>query len=210
MQPIPTSEYFYSNKIALISIQALEEVMGKNGLNAIFNLAHLSHLVDHYPPDNLEKEFNFADFSAINGALEEMYGSRGGRGLALRAGRSAFAESLRTFGAMAGVNDMAFKLLPLQVKLRIGVPAIAKIFSQTSDQYSTVEEKDTEFIFTIHRCPICWGRTADTPICFLATGLLQGGLTWISGGFEFRINESKCIAVGNEVCEFTIQKKPLE
>jgi len=210
MQPIPKSEYNYANKIALISICALEEVMGRNGLNAIFNLAHLPHLINHYPPDNLDKEFNFADFSALNGALEEMCGPRGGRGLALRAGRAAFAESLRTFGAMAGVSDMAFKLLPLSVKLRIGIPAMAKIFSQISDQYSTVEEKENEFVYTIHRCPVCWGRTADTPVCFIATGLLQGGLKWISGGNEFRVNESKCIAMGDMVCEFIIQKTPVE
>jgi hypothetical protein len=93
MDPIPKSEYNYANKIARITLQALEEVMGKNGLNAILNLAHLPHMIDNYPPDNLEREFNFADFSAFNMALEEMYGPRGGRGLALRSGRAAFADA---------------------------------------------------------------------------------------------------------------------
>jgi hypothetical protein len=141
MDPIPRSEYNYANKIARITLQALEEVMGKNGLNAILNLAHLPHLVNNLPPDNLDREFNFADFSAVNLALEEMYGPRGGRGLALRAGRAAFADSLRNFGALAGAGDLAFKVLPLQAKMRIGIPAMAKIFSQISDQYSTVKEQ---------------------------------------------------------------------
>jgi len=209
MDPIPKSEFNYANKIALISIYALEEVMGRNGLNAILNLAHLPRLINNYPPDNLEREFNFADFSALNMALEEMYGIRGGRGLALRAGRVAFAGALRTFGAMAGVGDMAFKVLPLQAKIRIGIPAMARIFSQISDQLSTVEERENEYIYTIHRCPVCWGRASDNPVCFIAIGLLQGGLIWVSGGNEFRINESKCIAVGDEVCEFIIQKNPI-
>ena len=121
MDPIPKSEYNYANKIALLSLKALEEVMGKNGLNAILNLAHLPHIIDHYPPDNLEREFNFADFSALNLALEEMYGPRGGRGLALRAGRAAFADALRHFGALAGASDLAFRVLPLQMKMRIGI-----------------------------------------------------------------------------------------
>jgi predicted hydrocarbon binding protein len=34
-------------------------------------------------------------------------------------------------------------------------------------------------------------------------------LTWVSGGLEFRINESKCCAVGDTVCEFVIQKEPI-
>ena len=210
MEPIPKSQYNYANKIARISIKALEDVMGKNGLNAILNLAHLPELIDNYPADNLNREFNFADFSALNLALEEMYGPRGGRGLALRAGRAAFADALRNFGALAGVGDLAFKVLPLHAKLRIGIPAMAKIFSQISDQYSTVREENDVFVYTIHRCPVCWGRSgSDKPVCFIATGLLQEGLKWVSGGNEFRVNESRCVAMGDEVCDFVILKSPI-
>ena len=99
MEPIPPSGLYYPNKFALITLDAFEQVMGKNGLNAILNLAHLSQLIDNYPPDNLNKEFDFAYYTAINIALEEMYGPRGGRGLALRAGRALFADALRNFGA---------------------------------------------------------------------------------------------------------------
>jgi len=210
MEPIPKSGLYYANKITRITIEALEDVMGKNGLNAILNLAGLPHLIDNYPPNNLEREFDFADFSAINLALEEMYGPRGGRGLALRAGRAAFAGALKNFGALAGVGDLAFKVLPLQAKLRIGLPAMAKIFSQTSDQYSTVEERENDFVYTIHRCPVCFGRSnSDKPVCYVAAGLIQEGLKWVSGGNEFRVNEAHCLAMGDPVCDFVIQKDPI-
>jgi len=209
MEQIPKSQYHYPNKFGLIAIKALEDVMGKNGVNAILNLAHLPQLIDHYPPDTLERNFNFSDFSALTLALEEMYGPRGGRGLALRAGRATFSDALRNFGALAGVGDLAFKVLPLQAKLRIGLPAMAKIFSQISDQRSTVAERENEFVYTIHRCPVCWGRTSDKPVCFFAVGLLQEALKWVSGGNEFRVNESRCVAVGDEVCDFVIQKIPI-
>lgn len=210
MESIPKSGYYYANKIVLIILNSLEDVMGKNGVNAILNLAHLPQLIDHYPPDNLGKEFDFADVTAINMALEEMYGPRGGRGLAMRAGRAAFADSLRNFGALAGAGDLAFRVLPLQIKLRIGIPAMARIFSQISDQYSTVEEFDTEFRYTIHKCPQCWSRHGlDKPVCFMGAGLLQEGLKWVSGGSEFRVNESKCMAMGDAVCEYVIQKAPI-
>jgi hypothetical protein len=55
------SGYYYPNKFALITVQAMEEIMGTNGLNAILNLAGLKHLAGNYPHDNLEKEFDFAD-----------------------------------------------------------------------------------------------------------------------------------------------------
>jgi hypothetical protein len=210
MEHIPKSGYYYANKFTRIALEAYEEVMGKNGLNAILNLAGLSNLIDNYPLDNLERAFDFADFTTIHIALEEMYGPRGGRGLALRAGRATFNEAFKSFGALAGVGDLAFKVLPLQAKIRIGLPAAAKIFSQITDQHSTVDEVEDAFIWTIHRCPICWGRHgADKPVCYISTGLLQAMLTWVSGGLEFRVNESKCCAVGDTVCEFVIQKEPI-
>jgi predicted hydrocarbon binding protein len=210
MDPIPKSGLYYPNKAARIALQSLESVMGKNGLNAILNLAHLPHLIDNYPPNNLEREFDFADFTAVNVALEEMYGPRGGRGLALRVGRATFADVLRNFGALAGAGDLAFKVLPLSTKLRIGIPAMARIFSQISDQHSTVVEQETEFIYTIHKCPQCWQRKGlDKPVCFMGAGLLQEGLKWVSGGSEFRVNESKCMSMGDEICEYIIQKDPI-
>ncbi|RMF38431.1 MAG: 4-vinyl reductase [Chloroflexi bacterium] len=187
----------------------MEEIMGRNGLNAILNMAGLSEYIDNFPPDNLEKEFDFADYAALNQALEDMYGPRGGRGLALRAGRASFARGLQGFGALAGVGDLALKMVPLHMKLKMGLPAMARVFTQVSDQISRVEERDGNFVYIIERCPVCWGRKAEKPICHAAVGLLQEGLRWASGGKEFRVEEIACIAVGDKNCEFLIYKDPI-
>jgi len=209
MESIPLSGYYYPNKIARIALTALEDVMGKNGVNAILNLANAQELIDNYPTDSLERKFDFAKFSSIQGALEEMYGPRGGRGLALRAGRATFDNGLRNFGALAGVGDLAFKVLPQGAKLRIGLMAMARIFTSTSDQHSTIQEFTDHFVYTIHRCPVCWGRHTDKPDCFIATGLIQEGIKWVSGGMDFRVVETKCIAVGDPTCDFVIYKEPI-
>jgi len=133
MEQIPKSGFYYANRFTCIALQAYEEVMGKNGLNVILNLAGLNNLIDNYPPDNLKREFDFADFTEIHVALEEMYGPRGDRGLALRAGRIIFDDALRNFGALAGTDDLAFKVLPFKAKIRLVLPAAAKIFAQVSD-----------------------------------------------------------------------------
>lgn len=209
MKPIPHSGKYYPNKFARIAILALEDVMGRNGVSAILNLANLPDLVNQLPPDNLEKQFDFADFSAINGALEVLYGARGGRGLAQRVGQATFNDALRNFGALAGAGDPKFKALPLAAKLRIGLPAVARIVSQTSDQQCSVSEKDGHFLFTIHACPVCWGRKSDKPDCYMAAGLLQAGMKWVSGGLDFQVTETRCAAAGDAVCEFTISAEPL-
>jgi predicted hydrocarbon binding protein len=207
---IEQSGYYYPNRIARIIFEALEEIMGRNGFNAILNLADLSQYIDNYPPENLNREFDFAELSALMEALEQMYGPRGGRGLAQRAGRAAFAEGLRNFGALAGAGDLAFKILPLPAKVRIGLPAMAKIFTQLSDQISNVHEFDDHYIYTLERCPMCWGRKSDKPVCFMGKGLLEEGLRWVSGGHEFKVEMDNCIAKGDEMGRYVVRKNPID
>jgi hypothetical protein len=203
------SGLYYPNKIGRIYLQAMEEVMGRGGINAVLNLAKLPELIDQYPPNNLAREFDFADFSGINKAIEDMYGPRGGRGLALRAGRASFAQGLSEFGAVIGVSELAFKVIPLGTKIRVGLRAMAETFSKFSDQPSEVREEDERFVYIIHKCPVCWGRHSERAICFAAVGILQEGLRWVSGGRDFRIEEFSCISQDNDKCRFAIYKEPI-
>ena len=69
MSPVQKAGLYYPNKFGLITIKSLEEVMGKNGLNAILNLAGMNNYIDNYPADNLDKGFDFGELSAIGSAL---------------------------------------------------------------------------------------------------------------------------------------------
>lgn len=202
--------YYYPNKMGRILLHSMEEVMGRNGLNALLNLTNMRPLIQELPPDNLERAFDFAYITNLNRGLDEIYGPRGGRGLALRGGRAIFSRGLKQFGALAGVGDLAFKVLPLSTKLKIGVPAVARIFTQFSDQSSRVEEFDDHFLYYIDRCSMCWERHTDRPICFIAVGILQEALRWVSGGLEFRVEETECIAMGADACVFKIDKEPIK
>jgi predicted hydrocarbon binding protein len=189
-----SAQYFWPNKMGRMFLLALEDVMGKNGVNAVLNLAKLRHLVNHYPPNNLDLGFSFEEMSGVNKALEEMYGPRGGRGLAMRAGRAGFKYALKDFGSLLGMADLAFRLLPLGMKLKVGLNAMADTFNKFTDQRVTLEEEADHFVYTIDRCPVCWGRHADEPTCHAAIGLLQETVHWISGGKTFHIEEIACAA----------------
>jgi predicted hydrocarbon binding protein len=210
MAVVEKSGYYYPNKMGRIFLLALEDVMGKNGLNAMLNLAGLDHYIDNYPPDNLEKQFDFADVSALLVALEQTYGPRGGRGLSLRAGRALFANGLKNFGALAGAGDLAFKVLPLDTKLRIGVPAIAKIFNSVTDQVSNVTDMGDHYIYTLERCSMCHNRHTDKPCCHVAVGIIQEALKWVSGGREFKIEMISCKGCGDDIGRLRIMKQPVE
>ena len=203
------SGYYYPNLIARIYLEAIEEIMGTNGVKALLNMANMQNLIDNYPPANLSKAFDFADFAHLNEAMELMYGHRGGRALSLRAGRKAFDQGLKNFGAMVGVADRTFRLLPLKLRMKVGLGAMAKAFSSTSDQISYVVEEEDQFVYVIERCPVCWGRHSDTPICHAAMGIIQEGLNWGTGGMQFKTAEIACIARGDPACKFSISKAPI-
>jgi bacteriochlorophyll 4-vinyl reductase len=206
---IEASGFYYPNKMARIYLEVLEDIMGRNGLNSVLHKAKLEHLIGNYPPDDLKREFDFADFSLLNQALDDTYGPRGGRVFALRGGKAAVKAGLDAFGAAVGIGGLAMKVLPLQAKLKLGLPAEAKIFSTFSDQTSYVQEESDRYVYVIERCPVCWGRHADRPVCHAAVGLLQGGLHWVSGGKDFKVVETACKAMGDDDCRFDVYKEPL-
>jgi predicted hydrocarbon binding protein len=209
MIKIPESGYYNSNKFARIFLESIQEIAGENGLNSILNYAKLPELIGNLPPDNLERAFDFAHFAIINQALEDIYGERGGRGLALRIGRNTFDDVLKDYGEIAGVLTPEFKILTIQKKILIGLQSMAKVFSEKSDQITTVCEEEDHILYQVERCPVCWGRgQLDNPTCFYMVGLLREGLYWVSGGKEFDVKENKCIAQGEDVCEFYIPKEP--
>ena len=206
---VELSGLYWPNKMVRIYLTVLEDIMGKNGLNSVLHSADLDRLIDNYPPDNLKREFDFAEFAALNQGLDNTYGPRGGRVFALRGGKASVKAGLDAFGAAVGVSGLALKILPLGAKLRIGLPAMAKIFSTFSDQLSIAKEHDDRFVYTIKECPVCYGRHSDNAICHGAVGLLQGGVHWVSGGKDFTVVETECKAKGDQDCVFQIFKEPL-
>ncbi|MBN1246651.1 MAG: 4-vinyl reductase [Anaerolineae bacterium] len=204
------SGYLYPHRFGLILFDALEEIMGRNGLNAILNMARLGQFITDPPPDTLDKGFDFAYISALNRALEDMYGPRGGRGLQLRLGRVLFARGLANFGALVGASDLAFRILPLQSKVRAGLPAVAKVFDSLSDQTSYVRDPGgDQYHYIIERCSMCWGRTVERPGGFIAAGIIEEALRWISGGRTFRVDQVSCIGMGHSNCTFQVYKDPI-
>jgi predicted hydrocarbon binding protein len=206
----PSETRFYPNLIGRLYLLSLEDVMGHNGVSALLNLAGARHLVNNYPPANLKREFPFADLSAISQATETMYGTRGARGMELRAGRYAFNLGLKEFGPLLGMADLALKLMPMTMKLKIALNATAQTFDRFSDQPTHVEEQKGQFIYIIDKCPICWARRSERPVGHLAQGIIEEALTWVSGGHSFHVQQTDCQGAGCEKCIFAIDKEPLD
>lgn len=196
----------YPQKMGRIILLGLEEVIGKGGAGAVLELARLDAF---QPSASNERTFSFTTVSQLHQALEQVYGPRAGRGLALRTGRACFKYGLKEYGSLLGLTEMAFRLLPLPTKLRSASRTFAELFNKQTDQQVRVEETDTHIFWHIERCPLCWERSAEEPICHLAVGLLQEALYWLSGGKVFNVEETTCHARGDDRCTISIQKTPL-
>lgn len=191
-------------------VTTIEDVMGSNGVAAILRLAELGHLIGNYPPDNLDREFSFEDFSAINQAIEDMYGPQGAKGLCLRAGRATFNYVVKDTGLMVSPSDPAFGLLPLGAKVKVVVSNMAQTFTELSDQLADVEEDEKDLTLAIRKCAECWGRTSDVPVCYGVRGMVEEGLRWVSDDRDFRVVEATCVAKGDDACRFVIAREPAE
>lgn len=203
------SAYYYPQLMGRIMLQSMEEIIGRAGVQSILTLASQGEFIENYPPAESDRSFAFESVSALQTALEQAYGPRGGRGLALRIGRSCFNYGLREYGSRMGFTGMTFRLLPLPARLQTGAKAFAELFNSHTDQVVSLEEAETHLLWHNERCPLCWGRKADKPVCHLAVGLLQEALYWLSGGKIFEVEETRCIAYGDQTCTFRINRQPI-
>jgi len=212
--PVPPGheslQYFFPNKMGRIVLLAMEEVMGRNGVNAVLNLARLKERIGNYPPNNFDKGFSFDELGRLLQALDDMYGPRGGRGLARRAGRACFKFGIKDFGPMLGIADLTFRIIPLGMKLKVGFEVLAGLFNKFTDHLVRLGEDEQYLHWIMERCGTCWGRTCDSPCCHLAVGILEEGLYWVSGGKNFYVEEVSCIATGARTCTILIGKHPLD
>ncbi|MCB9452515.1 MAG: 4-vinyl reductase [Anaerolineaceae bacterium] len=203
------SGLYYPNRIARYFFLAMDDVMGPNGLNVVLSLAGLDRYIGTLPPDDLVKQFDFAAMASLNYALEEMYGVRGGRGMALRVGRASFSQGFRHFGAFSGVSHPAFQSLSLEERCGLGLRTLADIFTTFTDQPSSITVSDTGYLFTVETSPMAWGRMSDKPVCHALVGILQECLRWVSNGHEFHVHETECLACGDGQCVFKINSTPI-
>ncbi len=102
-QKTERSGLYYPNIMARIYLLALKEVVGDRYFAKVLIGAGLAEYLDKLPPDNLERQFDFAHFSALMVSLETIYGERVGRAIARRAGRRSLRGGLMAFGGLFGV-----------------------------------------------------------------------------------------------------------
>ena len=116
---------------------------------------------------------------------------------------------LREYGFDLGLANSEFRLLPWRKKLPAGAGIFADAINKLHDKQIQVEESHGSFLWHVQDCPVCAGRQSDAPACHLWAGILQEGLYWLSGGKDYQVKETGCIAAGADRCSFQILGQPV-
>lgn len=201
--------FFFANKMGRIYFLAMEEVVGRDRMQAILSLARMQDRLDNYPPDDFDFDFSFDELARTQRAMEELYGAGASRQLARRIGRACFRLGVEDFRPLLGIADLLFRVLPLRMRLRMGFEVLAHLVNRFSDHAVRLEESDEYFHWITERCGVCWGRDSDLPCCDLVVGLLEETLYWLSGGASFLVEQSSCIATGQSTCVILLGKQPV-
>ncbi len=204
-------ENFSTSRLGQIMLEGMEEIIGRSGVRAVLNTEQLSRFyLGGKEKVGTDKDVPFSELSTIQSTLEEVYGKRGGRGVTLRSGRASFKYILRIYGASLGLTDLNYRLLPAPVRLKTGLAALARLFSDLEGGPVEIEQTETSWIWQSQKCPFCWQRKSNEPVCTFTVGLLQEFLAWNSGGKVFHVEEVECRAEGKPACVFRIDAQPLE
>lgn len=180
--------------------------MGANGVRTLLGIADMTQHLDQLPPDDLQRQFDFAKIAALNHALEEMYGVKGGRGMALRIGQSVFVKGMKDFGVMRAMINPTYRSLPLPKRFNYGLRSLAAVLTNFSDQTSHVDEDGSAMLFTSEMSPYAWGRTSDKPVCHMMVGIIMEALRWSTNGYDFYVREIACTASGSHECIFRVNR----
>lgn len=138
-----------------------------------------------------------------------MWGSRGPRVFATRGGEETFRHSIDKYDKVQRAAQAAMSIGSTEMRHRMGLQFFSKFFNTVSDQVVRIKEDDSYWYWIIETCPMCWERKADEAVCHLGVGVLKAASLWATGGKRFRIAETRRIAMGEEFCEYTIDKMPL-
>ena len=205
------NQLYIANQYARLTLLALDDVLGHLGVAAVLNWVGRPDLINQYPPNTPTREFAYQDYAALGRALESLYGLRGGRGIAQRAGRAAFNRTIESQPEFAVFGTVPFRTLRPDEKMIQGLQVLADALNNMSHQQAAVSDQPDHIIFQVAHCAACSGGqiTANQPLGHFLLGMLREGVYWLSGGHEHAIQEEACQATGAPFGRYRINKVPI-
>ncbi len=211
----PVGDFPFLDAYMRWALLAAEEVVGVQGLNIVLRKAGLERLINNYPPENFSTSAGIVnrDYTALSLELLTFFG-RAGRGGLVRIGRKSSQLAVKKQLDMLGLSKFvaASKMLPVGLKLKAGLEFNAAIFTSIykqagADWHAHIEDRGDKWAYVAETCALCVDRAADTPVCYVFTGLLQESVAWLMEK-DYDVQEVQCRALGAPACVWEVSKQP--
>lgn len=194
-----------TSEMGRLMADGIERVIGQTGAQAVNRLAGLS---SGGAAGSLE--LPSVELAALQVALEEVYGTRGGRGIALRAGRAIFASLRHAHEGALGWDQVKFRLQPAPLRLTNGFISLAGLLGELTGTEFAVTQGEDRWQMQAPQCPFCWQRETDDPACPFWVGLVQEYFLFASSGKFHSVSEVECRAAGGDACIIQVENPSLD
>ncbi len=179
-------------------------------MSSLLRGSGLERFIDHYPENQTRvSDVTFREYANLNAGLLNYFGPTG-RNTALRIGRLSARMGIEQQDPALNVTlTTAARLLPYAAQHRVGMEAMQAVYRKTLGQGwdGRVEERGETTAYITQYCPMCAGKQAGKPICWIFSGTLQEGVLWMTGKL-FDVEQTACRAMGAPECVWEVRKTP--
>jgi predicted hydrocarbon binding protein len=198
----------YPNQLYYMLLVTAEEILGKNGLNSVLNYAGLQKFIGNYPPSDMEEIHPSSDFTKMIASFLDVMGQNGAKTILFRGGVRGFEIMYEQFPALFNIDNLNIPdgdtdQLFEEFKRIYGIMVDASV--QIQGDIFKYYETDDGVALEISPCHWCAGIKSQNPICHAQRGFQFAIAKWITKK-EIKIDETHCIATGDDMCRFVMHR----
>lgn len=196
------------------TLDAAEEILGKEIVEEILTDAKLPQLIGNYPESTLtiSNTMVLKDYANLSTAIVKHCGDEG-QDKVVKIGQIAAQPALDNQGKLFSFAARnAIKLLPMSTQIKTVLDSVKsdveKVYGPAG--YSTdltLEDRGDKWAYIDEGCALCAGKTSNQPICGIWTGTLEESLTWLTRKV-FKVEQVSCRSMGDSACVWEVNKTP--
>ncbi len=193
------------------TLMSVADVVGDRGLDLVLHSVGLDKYRSVYAADKLEviNDLKLSDSANVNMGIINLVGEKD-QNQVLHAGKNYARHAIRKNGQMFHFPTPNLLSLPPNERISVCLQTIIEGFQRVDHEnglefVARLEEKEDFFLYSLETCPVCAGKSANTPICIFHTGFLYESLRWHTG-LSLSVEEIYCRAMGDPACVWQIDK----
>jgi hypothetical protein len=177
-------------------VDSIVEIMGQNGAKVIFRAAGHPEFSDQPPPYTWDPCISMEEQADLYNQVAHVVGLNGAIGIWRRIGYTAFRYADEQGHGLDSLKD-----LPPDEAFKKGL----ELYSAATGKGRVVKNDLGRYDFDVFNCSICKSFKSDRPICTAFGGVVQYVADRAYGKGAFQVQETKCMAVGDESCYFVLE-----